>query len=159
MKDLVTNAKAGFAMTGMTLLWIWRNWSLIMAIITFPRPPKNWSDSEAVRLFTISLLRSKASTELVKLVPFIKWGDAAREKVARLAENRTLWSLVWEFIHTPEVVTPPKRLTLRERISERLDRRRSSPELQTVTLTEVEDLITVLKALQLVYDKTSKLEI
>jgi hypothetical protein len=173
MGNVFRNAQTGFIMTGMGLLWIWRNWSLVTSIWTFPRLPGDWSNSEQVRLFFLALMRSRAISELIKLAPNIRWTHSMVKKLELLADNVVVWNFVWDFMVSPppEPVIPdgpaPRRVSLRDRIRDRMDARRLNsvaldvPEGSPISLagaSDMEDLLNAVKALKLVFDKTARLE-
>jgi hypothetical protein len=173
MKEYATSAKAGFAMTIMGIHWIYSHWGLIWSFITFPKLPKDWNNSEGVRVFTIALMQSRAALELSKIVP-VKWSDSMRAKIVTLASNTTVWNFAWEFITSsePHGDTTPKRLTIRERIKGRREKKQlnwdvvtkphlekdSNFELVTIQDEDIEDLITALKVVRLIYNKKETLD-
>lgn len=146
------------------ILLVLKNRALIWSMRTFPKPPTDWKDGEAVRLFVIALCKSAAIQELAKLVPNIKWIDSMREKLVRLAESTVVWDIVWNIIMNSDVQRDEiRKLTLRERIRARIDARRgnlSSEPFPTsiAETTDIEDLVTAVKTLQLIYDKEAKIE-
>jgi len=101
---------------------VWQNWALICSLGTFPKLPENWKDSAQVRTFLIALLQSATVEELVKKMPQLKWADKDfRSLLIALAQNDTIWNLVWN-MHAIQEEKEQKK-SLRERIRERISNR------------------------------------
>ena len=145
------------------MLAAFKHRKLILSIRTFPAIPKNWRDSEEVRIFTSLMAKSPATIELVAIIP-MRWTANTLSRIGALAENKILWGVVWTFIADKEIDRDetslvPKKLTFRERVRQRLDKQKvQTPEdviISSVDLSEVEDLITFAKNMQLLFDKDS----
>ena len=139
-----------------TIALVFRHWSLIKSLFSFPGLPKSWSDSEAVRLFVIALMTSDTVEELTKLAD-TKWDKKFRNVVTGLANQPALWDMAWEIIANADsigidTIVHPKRL--RERIRERFSRNLPSSETERFPVVEsVKDLATAIVAVKLIFDR------
>ena len=125
------------------LFFVRRHWHLVESLRTFPTLPDDWTDSEKVRIFVAALMRSNAADEMTKLTT-TKWDDNLRLVLANLAENPVFWGIAWDVANRADNEDGSERLTLRERIKNRLFRtvgEEYTTQTQVDGMVELEDTI------------------
>lgn len=134
--------------------FLWTHWSLIWSFRTFPSLPKDWTDSEQVRLFFIALMRSCAAVQLTQLTP-TKWDDNLRRFLASLAENVELWNIAWDMFNRVDIQgsEQERRPTLRERIRERMRGIAGAPYVIEVQVEGVCELVSAIGVLDGIFVK------
>jgi len=116
--------------------------------------PKDWTDSEQVRLFFIALMRSCAAVQLTQLTP-TKWDDNLRRFLASLAENVELWNIAWDMFNRVDIQgsEQERRPTLRERIRERMRGIAGAPYVIEVQVEGVCELVSAIGVLDGIFVK------
>ena len=135
------------------LMWGWRYRSLVLAALRMPKLPTDWRDSEQVRLFFIAFARSDVAKELTQIT-VTRWDDNVRERMASLAEQKSMWDLAWEIVYSAEN-TVVRKQTLRERIRARFVSRFAYGEsaVPTSQLEGLEALTDEIQTLNVVFGK------
>jgi len=145
-----------FSVIASGLLFALKNWRLILSLWTFPPLPKNWQDSSDVRRFFVALLKSQALIEIFTRMPS-KW-SGSRLKLIDFASNVILWDAAWAIAFRTDGGNDgggERRLTLRERIRNRISGTTAKEFVTEEQVEGTEELAKKIKALLLTFDEAT----